>query len=248
MKEINTFYDINQFPQEEGVLFWGISMNRIGNRQSASRTFEDLEWIATKIGKTEGIGMVTWYSDYLYFHSDEPAKVLRDRYKDLMIQHKQRLLNTLSQDNAWIRKAFSFLTTGQLILDNSSEFSTALAKILELYRQDEKFQECIAFDAKNDSHGLGENEVMFILEEITLMHLAAKGRLNFNNRFISGTEKWVLQVYPGKPLKSEVYLSQKNPLGLSNSGNRFEDAYYDVEGRKLYEYSRIDLDTFSFLK
>ena len=133
-----------------------------------------------------------------------------------------------------------------MILDNSQGFSTAFTKILDLYRQDKEFQECVTFDLKSDSHGLGENEVMFILEEITLIYLAAKGKLNFNNRFVPGTEKWVLQVYPGKPLKSEVYLFQKNSLKLSNPKNKFENAFYDVAGHKLYEYLNIDLDTFSF--
>ena len=240
------FHDINQLPKEEGILFWGISMSRIGNRQSAEHCFEDLKSIDTKIQGTEGIGMVTWYSDYLYFNSNESAKILRDRYKDLMIQHKHGFLNILLKDNVWIKKAFSFLTTGQVILDNSQEFSSTLAKILDLYKQDEKFQKCVAFDVKKDSHGLGENEIMFILEEITLIYLAAKGKLNFNNRFVLGTEKWVLQVYPGKPLKSEVYLFQANPLKFSNSKNKFENAFYDVEGHKLYEYLDINLDTFNF--
>lgn len=246
MKEENIFHDINKLPQEEGILFWGISMSRIGNRQSAEKCFEDLKWIDTKIQGTEGIGMVTWYSDYLYFLSNEPAKTLRDRFKDLMIQHKHGFLNTMLKDNVWIKKAFSFLTTGQVILDNSQEFSACLSKVLDLYKQDKKFQECVAFDAKHDSHGLGENEILFILEEITLVYLAAKGKLNFNNRFVPGTEKWVLQIYPGKPLKSETYLFQKNPLKLSNPQNKFEDAFYDVEGRKLYEYLRINIDTFDF--
>jgi hypothetical protein len=28
--EVNEFFDINVLPKEEGILFWGISMNRIG--------------------------------------------------------------------------------------------------------------------------------------------------------------------------------------------------------------------------
>jgi len=221
-------------------------MSRIANRQSPKECFEDLKWIDTKIKKTEGIGMVTWYSDYLYFHSDKPASLLRDRYKDLMLSHKNGFMNIVLKDNVWIKKAFSFYTFGQVIIDNAAVYPGALKKILNLYEKDEQFRECVAYDAINVNHGMGEKEKMFILEEITTIYLAAKGKLNFNNRFIPGTEQWVLHLYPGKPLKSEAYIFQKNPLKLSNPKNRYEDAYYDVAGRKLYEYQRINIETFDF--
>lgn len=246
MKETNVFYDVNKLPEEEGILFWGISMNRIGNAQSAKKCFEDLQWMDTKIAKTKGVGMVSWYGDYLYFQSEQPAKLLRDRYANLMLQHKNALLNTLAKDTSWIRKAFSFYTFGQVMLDNAEIFVPSLAKVVDLYKKDKKFQECVNFDTKENTHGLGDAEVMFILEEITAYYLAAKGKLDFNNRFVPGTESWILNMYPGKPLKSETYLFQQNPLRLSNPKNIYENAYYDLTGRKLYEFDRIDIDTFDF--
>lgn len=247
MPETNVFYDLNQLPQEEGLLIMGISMNRIGNRQSAEKCFADMEYVESKIKITDGVGLVTLYSDYLYFHSDEPAKTLRDRYKDLMFQHKNGFMSLLSHSDVWfVKKAFSFSTMGQMMLDNASEFSKALQKVTDLYANDSAFADCVNFDAGLANHGLGNGEIMFILEEITLFYLAAKGKLSFSNRFVSGTEKWTLFMYPGKPLKSEVYLFQNNPLKLSNPRNRFENASYDLEGKKLYEYNRIDLDTFDF--
>ena len=242
----NEFFDLNKFPKEEGILFFGISMNRIGNIQSAEKCFEYLQWIDTKIEKTEGIGMVMWYGDYLYFHSDQPASILRDRYKSLMLQHKNGFLNILSRDPAWVKKAFSFYTFGQVMLDNSEVFLSAWEKILELHATDALFKQYVEEDCARTSHGVGEKERMFILEEITAYYLASKGQLNFNNRFVPGTEKWVLLGYPGKPLKSEVYLYQKNPLKLTNIKNKFENCYYDLESRTLYDYHRIDLETFNF--
>lgn len=244
--EKNKFFDINSLPQEEGIIFWGISMNRIGNEQSAEKCFEYLKFIDTKIKKTEGIGMVTWYSDYLYFLSDEKASILRDRYKNLMFQHKHGFMNLILKNNVWIKKAFSFYTFGQVMLDNSEIFQSAFEKILRVYQDDSQFQEYVDFDCKKGDHGLGDKERMFILEEITTIYLAAKGQLNFNNRFVSGTEKWILQLYPGRSLKSEVYLFQLNPLKLHNSKNKFENAFYDLKHKVLYEYDRIDLDTFDF--
>lgn len=244
--DTNQFFDINNFPHEEGILLWGISMSRIGNEQSAQKCFEALQFLDTKIKRTEGIGMVTLYSDYLYFLSDKPASTLRDRYKDLMFQHKHSLLRLLTKDPAWIKKAFSFYTFGQIMLDNSEVFHAALQKILDIYQNDRIFQEYIHFDCNRGDHSLGDNEIRFILEEITIFYLSAKGRLVFNNKFVQGTEKWVLQLYPGKPLKSEVYLFQLNPLNLSNPKNKFEHSFYDLQHKILYDYSRIDIDTFDF--
>lgn len=244
--KVNQFFDINKLPKEEGILFFGISMSLISNKQSAEKCFEYLKWIDTKIEKTEGIGMVMWYSDYLYFHSDKPASLLRDRYKDLMFQHKNGFLNLVLKDNTWVKKAFSFYTFGQVMLDNAEVFLPAWHKILQLYEKDPLFQTYVEYDCYNAGRDLGERGKMFILEEITTVYLAAKSQLDFNNRFVPGTEQWVLQGYPGRPLKSEVYLFQKNPLKLSNPKNQFQNSFYDLEGKTLYDYTRLDIENFNF--
>ncbi len=105
--DTDQFFDINHLPKEEGILFLGISMNKIGNSQSPAKCFEYLRHIDTKISKTEGIGMVVCYGDYLYFNSEEKAFVLKDRYKELMMSHKEGFLNLIAKDNNWIKKAFS---------------------------------------------------------------------------------------------------------------------------------------------
>ncbi|MBM3204777.1 hypothetical protein FJZ48_02235, partial [Candidatus Uhrbacteria bacterium] len=53
----NQFFDINKLPKEEGILFLGISMNRIGNSQSPEKYFEYLQWLDKKVERTEGIGV-----------------------------------------------------------------------------------------------------------------------------------------------------------------------------------------------
>jgi len=63
------------------------------------------------------------------------------------------------------------------------------------------------------------------------------------NNYIHGHEKWILWCYPGKPLKSQIYLIQTNLFGFNNKKNKFETCFYDLEGKKLYDFSRIDLDT-----
>lgn len=74
------------------------------------------------------------------------------------------------------------------------------------------------------------------------MNLLQKGQVELFNDYVLHHEKWILFCYPGKPLKSEVWVSQKNPLKLKNPQNRYEDSFYDLEGKKLYDYLEIDLE------
>ena len=91
-------------------------------------------------------------------------------------------------------------------------------------------------------HGTGAQAINFILEEIAMFYLSQKGSFRLDNKFVTDTEKsWTLQAYPGKPLNSEVYLFQKNPLGLSNPKNPYENCYYDLEDKILYDYTRMNI-------
>ncbi len=241
----DSFFDINQFPQEEGLLFLGISMSRIGNAQNAEKCVEYVRHLGNKINKTDGVGALFVYADYLYFHSSEPANILRDRYIDLMLSHKGAFLNALFKDDkSWIKKAFSFSTFGQLMLDNAETFRKTYQKVTELYEQDIMFKKFVDEDVKRA--GKNENSVNFILEEITIFYLLGKGKLILNNQFVSGSAKWTLQCYPGKPLASEVFLFQMNPLGLLSPQNKYENCYYDLESKLLYDYTKLDINTFNF--
>ena len=63
------------------------------------------------------------------------------------------------------------------------------------------------------------------------------------NDYVQGNEDWVLWCYPGKPLKAQIYLTQKNFFNLKNPKNAYENAFYDLEEKKLYDFKRIDLAT-----
>lgn len=237
------FFDINKLPTSEGIIMFGVSMSRIGNAQSPKKCFEYLEHLASKIQHTDGIGMVIFYGDYLYLNSDDPAYKLHDKFKSQMFSHKNAFLNLLKKDRKWTHKAFSFTTFGQLLLDNSDTYQHAFNAVLDLYKNDSIFRKYVEEDGKDTGHGVGEREVSFILEEITFFYLSQKGTVRLGNRFVTDAEKtWTLQAYPGTYLKSEIYLFKKNPLGLSNTKNLYENSFYDLEKKLLYEYSKVNLD------
>lgn len=66
------------------------------------------------------------------------------------------------------------------------------------------------------------------------------------NEFIHGKEKWTLVCYPGKPLKAQVYIHQKNFFKLEAPDNYYQDCWYNLEEKKLYDFSKIDLDMYDY--
>jgi hypothetical protein len=243
----NVFHDINRLPTTEGIISLGISMSRIGNAQSPKKCFEYLKHFASKIQYTEGIAMEIWYGDYLYFHSTEPAYKLRDKFSALMISHKNGFMHLLKKDRQWTHKAFSFKTFGQIILDNSEIFVSTCRVVASMYKSDKQFAQYVDVDCASFGRGTGRMELNFILEEVAIFYLLLNGKLLLNNKFVTDSDKkWTLKAYPGKPLRSEIYLIQKNPMGFSNPENKYENCFYDLEAQKLYDYTKLDIDTFKF--
>lgn len=239
-----TFFDINQLPQDEGLLVFGISMNRIANAQSPEESMKYLKSLSSKIVSTRGIGATFVYADYLYLYSDEKASVLRSRFSNLMMQHKNGMLKSLEKH--FTVRAFEFLSFGQLLLDASQEFDTYRQEIWKRYEDDAYFRKCVADDCVIAGKGEDANAKNFIVEEILAFYLISKGVIRLRNGFTQGRERWILHCYPGKPLKSEAYLYQSGLFGLENPQNRYENCYYDLSGKVLYDFSKMDIESFDF--
>lgn len=241
----NQFFDLNHFPAQEGIIFFGISMSKISNSQDAKNCFNSIEHLVKKIVKPQ-VGLNIIYSDYLYFNSDEKASVLKNKYLSLILSHKNNFLKILSKNPWYIQKSFSFITWNQLLLE-IKDWTSYLGEVKKIYAKDKKFQKYLLEDLKLiGKKKADENELNFFLEEILLFYLIAKGKVRLHNEYVNGHEKWTLFCYPGKPLKSEIYLFQINPFKLKNSKNKFENSYYDLEEKKLYDYTRVDLENLKF--
>ena len=233
----DTLHDLNFFPKERGMLVFGISLSRISNSQSAQHYFEFLEHLDKKIQQTEGIGATFLYADYLYMLTDEGTGAeLRAKYVAQMSQHKNQLLSLLKKDPAWVRDYFTFITHGQVLLNASTTLPAYLEKILEFYNTDDELKKCVVLDSRTGSPST--EQAHFILEESLLFYLASKGVISYPNPFINHREEWVLHCYPGKPLATETYLYQKNLFKLDNPKNRYENSFYDLEEKKLYNFNR----------
>jgi hypothetical protein len=241
MIERSKLFDINKFPKQEGLLVFGISMSRIGNAQSAKKCFEYMEGFIPKI-LYPVVGLVFLYADSLYLYSDEKAVVLKNKYQNLIHSHKNEFIKILKKHPSRIPKSISYLAWNQLILE-SKEFFDYLGNVKKWYKEDKKLQDYVKKDIGKIKPL--QNEVDFILEEILIFYLISKGKIRLYNDYVQDKQKWILGCYPGKPLMSEIYLFQKNPFNLSNKQNIYENSFYDLEERKLYDYEKIDLDSFS---
>lgn len=240
---INQFFDINKLPSEEGILVFPISMSRISNSQNAKKCWEYMKIFSPEKIVKPVVGLNIIYGDYLYFNSDEKAAYLKNKFMPLVLSHKNEFLKILSKNPLYVERAFSFKTWNQILLE-CKDYTNLLGQLKKMYHTDKKFQKYIDEDLKTSrKKELDENQLNFFLEENLLFYLIAKGKVLLRNEHVHGHEKWILWCYPGKPLKSQIYLFQINIFGFRNKKNKFENCFYDLEERKLYDFSRIDLDT-----
>lgn len=241
MTKKQQLYDINQLPAEEGLMIFFVSMSKISNVQKAENYYEYLEHFLNKIKKTQGIGGVILYSDYLYLYTDPgtPAQ-LRAKYIELMIAHKNSFLRMLKKRPELIAKAYTFLTWGQLLL-NTQKFTSYLSDLKTIYEKDELLQKCVAKDSAGRS--ITRGQVNFIMEECLVFYLSSKGAFSLPSDYIQHREQWILNCYPGPPLLTEAYLYQKNPFNLTNSKNKYENAYYDLDKKVLHDLTKILLSS-----
>lgn len=237
--ELNKVFDINHFPKTEGILLFGISMSQIGNIQSAEKCFEYMEHFIPKIIKPS-IGLNFVYSDGLYFNSTEEAVILKKRYDSLMHSHKYAFINLLEKQPKYIPSSFNFTSWSQMVLE-AKEFIRFFSELKKIYKNDKSFQKLVHKDLNNKTD-ITEHDANFILEEILMFYLTSKGCVRLRNDYLGDKQKWVLWCYPGKPLLSEIYLYKKNFFKLDNVANIYQNSFYDLVDKKLYDYSKIDIE------
>jgi len=245
------FYDINKFPAEEGILVFPISISRIDNESQSAKTYWNyIKYInPSKINKSNPkskVGILFIYGDFLYLYSKEKAFILKSKFMNLIHHHKNSFQKIIKGHPHVIQEAFSYKVWNQFYLDND-KFIYYFEKIKELYKKDKLFKKYIKEDfkdLKNKKFKFDDNQLNFFLEEHMMFYLISKGQMELPNNFINNHEKWILVAYPGKPLKAHIYLHQKNFFKLENPKNKYQDSWYDLEEKKLYDFKKINLEEF----
>ena len=241
----NQFFDINKLPGEKGLLLFGLSMNKLQNRQKAENCMEDIRHLGTSKVSKPLIGLNFIYGDFLYLYSDKPAPELKNSFMNEVINHRnsmQRILEK-SQMEFQIQHAFNYMVWNQLYV-GTKDFNQLFSKLKKIYEKDEKFQDYLEEDCLTFGREMKDNQVNFFLEEILMFYLLSNNQIKLPNEYIENNQKWILFCYPGKPLKCEVYFRQMNPFKLDWLENPYRDCQYDLESKQLVYFSRIDLETY----
>jgi hypothetical protein len=142
-----------------------------------------------------------------------------------------------------IQHAFNYLVWNQLYV-GTNDFNNLFERIKRLYKSDEKWQAYMKDDCQTFGREMDDNQINYFLEESLMIYLLNKNQVKLTNEYIENNQEWVLFCYPGRPIKSIVYIHQLNPLKLDWEENPYQNSFYDLEAKRLIDCKRVDLDTY----
>ncbi len=250
-QELGRFFDINKLPKDYGILVFPISISRThgGTGQSAEECLEYINYFSPKKITEPKVGLNVVYGDYLYMNSSEPASGLKERFTNIILNHKNAFMKLVVKnwEKFQIHQAFSFQVWNQLYLNyKGSSFTEDFQKLKQTYEQDDYFQKIVKEDAVFCNRELTKEQLDFFLEEFLLTYFITKKQIILPNEYIQGREKWILNCYPGVQLKGQIYLYQKNFFELSTPENIYENSAYDLKSKLLVDLTKIDLETYNY--
>ncbi len=77
-----------------------------------------------------------------------------------------------------------------------------------------------------------------------MVYLLCKNQVRLPNDYVENNQKWILFCYPGRPVKTIVYVNQLNPFKLDWAENPYQNSFYDLEAKQLIDCDRVDLETY----
>jgi len=157
-------------------------------------------------------------------------------------EHKNALVKQIYKHIKYIPEAFCFYTWNQLYLQ-SRKFYDEFLQLQKLYSRDPLLQKCVKQDSMAYGKKVTEFQKKFLLEEYLMTYLITKGQVRFFNEYVGDTYKWLLIAYPGPTSNTLAYLYQKNPFGYHNKHNLYENSFYDLEQKLLYDNMKVDIDS-----
>ncbi|MEN9582180.1 MAG: hypothetical protein RL641_134 [Candidatus Parcubacteria bacterium] len=247
----NTFFDINKLPKEFGILVFPISLARVDHAtgQSPAECLEYIKHFSPSKVSEPKIGLNMIYGDYLYLHSRETASDLKGKFMNLVMRHNNGFRNLLlkEKDRFQIQHGFFYEVWNQLYLNyKGGDFDADFKRFKKMYENDTLFKAYVKEDATFCGRELTEEQENFFLEEHFILYLISKKRFTLPNEYIQGREEWVLWCYPGVPIKGQVYVYQQNLFKLDAPENPYQTHSYDLQAKKLIDYSRIELETYDY--
>lgn len=240
----NTFFDINKFPKEWGIIVFPISMSRIANTQSPQKCGEALDFFLSKISINQ-VGANYVYSEGLYMNFEKDAFKTKDNFAKTATSHMQGVKKFVKKNynKFQINSAFHFDSWFQMYLSNQNFFKT-MDEVRKFYKNDKNFRKYVAADAKEQKRKLDERQLSFYLEEHTFVYLLLNEKMTLQNDFVNERQRWILLTYPGNPPRGQVYLYQNDPLKINSESSNPYKGQYNLLSKKFIDYNRVDLETF----
>ncbi len=244
--ETNKFFDINKLPPEKGLLLFGLSMGKLLNRQSAENCLEDIRHFSPSKVNKPLTGLIFIYSDFLYLYSDKPAPELKHTFMNQIIDHRNGMQKLIEKNNIefQIQHAFNYMVWNQLYV-GTKDFNHLFEKVKKIYKEDIQFQKYIEEDCQTFGRELGGNQINYFLEEALMIYLLNKNQVKLPNEYIENNQKWILFCYPGKPIKTIIYIHKLNPFNLEWKESPYQNSFYDLEAKQLINFDRVDLETYT---
>lgn len=244
MLEVNQFFDINKFPKEPGMLYWALSMPLLGSTQSPENCYNDYLALMEK-GLVSEVALYVAYKDILYLGPPQEVYTLKLKNQKIVDDHKQDWMNMIKKNTYLISSGCTFTSWVQLLLD-CYNFNDYVNKFKIIYDEDVMLQNYIQLDIENTGREVNIYTIAYMLEEILLDYMVMKGKVRMQNDYTNDKEQWILSCYHGKPHRSHVYLHQKNFFEFDNAKNIYQNSWYDMLNKKLYNYDNLDIETFDF--
>jgi trans-2-enoyl-CoA reductase len=79
-----------------------------------------------------------------------------------------------------------------------------------------------------------------------MTYLLSKGKIRIHNEYVGDTYNWILVAYPWSTAKTLWYLYENTIFKYINDKNIFENCFYNLEKKVLYDHKKIDLDEYMY--
>lgn len=232
VKKESKLRDISRLPTDGYVVF-PLSMSRISNAQNPEECYRWLQFFEKKI-QMYGLDAVFLYTNGLYYNNDDSALSVRKKTNGQMISHSNAVRKLVIKKRQYMPQAMHFIPWDYIIL-NSSEYDQYYNVLKQLDKNDPEFHKAILEDLKDRKES--EANLSFFIEELTVTHLIRQKLIEFPKTLVK-KDNFRLIVYPGPPLKSDIYQWKKKVLP-QNKDFPFYASHYDIESEVIYNFDEL---------
>ncbi len=210
-------------------------MSRISAGQTAEDCYEMLTYFEDKLESFDNDAILL-YTNGLYFNTEDVAFEKRVKMNAQILNHSVHMRSLISRDRKFIPKAIHLMPIDYIIL-NSEEYVTMFATLKKIETEDSTLRSLIKEDIKEREYT--EANINFILEEIVVAHLIREQFVDLPST-LARSDDWRIICYPGKALKSEIYIHQNKFLARNKDcKNEYRGTHYNYKEKVLEVFDEM---------